>query len=296
METETKTQSQPTAHNDPRICLSLPVYHRADVPFVQCLINLLLKTEIIGQVDFLPGDSLVNRARNNLTGRFLEGFSATDDKGQPVTILHDWLLFIDTDLIFNPDSVIQLYEAAKKRGPGIYCGTYPIKQLKPKIVFNNLPGHVPDAEGWVRVREAGTGFMLIHREVFEKMREQYRDEIEFIADTGTTEIKKGWDFFTVGVRMDNDLQRKRFLSEDWYFCQRWRAMGGEIWMQTRVQCGHIGNYTYPGDPKAVMEAAEHYKKAFELAAKPAVHSVKVKTVRSEPEATGAAAVPVAATD
>lgn len=270
---------------DPRICLALPVYSAAHIPFVQCMMNTLSNTKIIAFVDFLPGDSLVNRARNNLAGRFLAGHDTFDEQGNPIKALFDWLLFIDTDLVFQPSAVQMLYDLGLSRGPGIYCGTYPIKQLKPKVVFNNLPGEVPGPDGTVKVREAGTGFMLIHREVFEKMRERFREEIEFIADTGDQSMQLGWDFFTVGVRMDTTLKRKRFLSEDWYFCQRWREMGGDVILQTKIQCGHIGPFTYPGNPTEIIETAEILKKAMNQhgAKAVSVKTVAVKTVTKEPE-------------
>lgn len=276
MENQIKTVTSPS------VCVSLPVYAKVDVPFVQCLINSLSETRCIGTLDWLPGDSLVSRARNNLVGRFLAGFDGRDEKGEPVKVLYDWLLFIDTDLTFNPVAIQNFYDAVVKRGPGVYCGVYPIKQLKPKIVFNNLPGHVPDAEGWVKVREGGTGFMMIHRSVFEEMREKYRDEIEFYADTGDQSMQLGWDFFSVGVRLDKTLNRKRYLSEDWYFCARWREMGRDVWMNVKIlQCGHIGTFTYPGNPKDVLEAAEHYRKVAEQAQAAKPQRVKVKTVTSE---------------
>ncbi len=216
--------------------------------------------------DFLPGDSLVNRARNNLAKRFLEGLPGKDGAGNDVVIKHDWLLFLDTDLIFQPPDVDKLYQFAIKKGVGVYCGTYPIKQLKPKVVFNNIGGQVPDAEGIVEVREAGTGFMLIHRNVFEQMQEKFKDEIEYCVDMGDPKLEQviAWDFFSVGVRFDKDLNRKRFLSEDWYFCQRWRELGGKVLMHTKTSCNHIGVYNYPGNPQDVIEAADHYKKAFEM--------------------------------
>lgn len=271
MDTPKKTDAAPAALpiiRDPRICLAMPVYGKIDVPFVQCLMGMLASSTIVQMWDFLPGDSLVNRARNNLAKRFLEGFAGQDGAGNKVTVKHDWLLFLDTDLVFRPEDVQRLYDLGMKKGPGIYAGTYPIKQLKPKVVFNNIGGCVPDAEGVVEVREAGTGFMLIHREVFEKMIEKYGDEIRFEQDMGDPNLAPviSYDFFTVGVYLDKDMvpPRKRFLSEDWYFCQRWRALGGKVLMHTKTNCNHIGVYSYPGNPQDVIDAADHYKKAFEL--------------------------------
>ncbi len=275
----------------PGICVALPVFHRIDVPFVQSLIATLTVSKVIAFVDFLAGDSLVSRARNNLVGRFLEGHDEFDEEGKPIKTLHDWLLFLDSDLVFKPDSIEQLYNLGVSRGPGVYCGTYPIKQIRPKIVINALQGEKPGPDGTVKVREAGTGFMLVHREVFEKMRERFRDEIEFIADTGDSREQKGWDFFSVGVRKDIHLERKRYLSEDWYFCQRWREMGGEIILQTKIQCGHIGQFTYPGNPLEIVAAAEMHRRALEKlkggAGQPGAQ-ILVRTVRSLPEAPVAA--------
>ena len=302
METKQTDTAAPAALpviRDSRICLAMPVYGKIDVPFVQCLMAMLSSSTLIQMWDFLPGDSLVNRARNNLAKRFLEGYAGQDGAGNKVTVKHDWLLFLDTDLVFRPEDVQRLYDLGVKRGPGVYAGTYPIKQLKPKVVFNNIPGCVPDAEGVVEVREAGTGFMLIHRNVFEQMQEKCRDEIEYVVDSGdpTQQQIISWDFFSVGVKTDKDLKRRRFLSEDWFFCQRWRDLGGKILMHTRTSCNHIGVYAYPGNPQEVIDAADHYKKAFEMmdqARKPQVvkvgppeHFVEKKAEVDEPVAVGA---------
>ena len=270
---------------NPNICLCLPVYGKADVPFFQCLMATLSGTRnLIDHIDFLVGDSLVNRARNVLSHRFLEGYIGQNEKGEPVRVLHEWMLFLDTDLMFNPQSVVSLLELGRARGPGIYAGCYPIKQLKPKIVMNNLPGHLPGPDGTVEVREAGTGFMLIHREVFEQMREKYRDEIEYFVDNGDAKnTKLGWDFFSVGVRFDKDLGRKRFLSEDWYFCQRWREMGGHIILQTKIQCQHIGTIAYPPPPDEIIEAAKVIQEAKDRMAKMgATKTISVTTVTDDP--------------
>lgn len=253
---------------DERIVMALPCYGgKIDQPFMQCVLHTLGTINLIPFIDFMPGDSLVNRARNNLAHNFLEGYpdGAAD---APAKRKYDWLLFIDTDLVFQPEGITQIYELGKARGPGIYAGTYPIKQLKPKVVFNNMPNCVPDEQGIVEVREAGTGFMMIHREVFLKMIERFGDEMRYETDMGDRGGPRTvkYDFFTVGVREDPLLHYKRFLSEDWYFCQRWREMGGKIWMHTKIQCGHIGSFCFPGNPQEVIEAAEQIKRGLEAIA------------------------------
>lgn len=251
----------PAIRNE-KIALGLPCYGgKIDQPFMQCVLHMCGTIDIVPFIDFMPGDSLVNRARNNLAHNFYNGYPAQLD-GKPARMLYDWLLFLDTDLIFQPEGIVTLYKLALEKGPGIYGGTYPFKQLKPKIVFNNMPNCVPDKEGIVEVREVGTGFMLIHRDVFTKMIEAFSDEMRFEADQGDMNDARAikYDFFTVGVRKDPLLGYKRFLSEDWYFCQRWREIGGKIWMHTGIQCGHIGSFVFPGNPKEILETADLLRK------------------------------------
>jgi hypothetical protein len=268
---------------DERIALALPVFSQAYVPFVQCLIESLSRLDIIGMVDFLPGDSLVNRARNVLAHHFVEGYPDTRD-GKRVRVQYDWLLFLDTDLVFRPEAITMIYELALSRGTGIYAGTYPMKQIKPKVVYNPMPGCRPDSTGVVEVREAGTGFMLIHREVFAQMREKFADEIRYEADMGAQEGPRSimYDYFSVGVRYDPLAKYKRFLSEDWYFCQRWREIGGKIFMQTNISCSHIGNFMFPGKPEEIIEAGRIMEKGMEIAKAEREKSqpVLVKTVKA----------------
>ena len=43
----------------------------------------------------------------------------------------------------------------------------------------------------------------------------------------------------------------RSLSEDWTFCRRWQALGGDIWADSRVLLNHIGHYEFKGDLAAL---------------------------------------------
>jgi hypothetical protein len=42
-------------------------------------------------------------------------------------------------------------------------------------------------------------------------------------------------------------QRGHYLSEDWLFCRRWSALGGEIWAHGKVLLNHVGHYEFQGD-------------------------------------------------
>ena len=45
-----------------------------------------------------------------------------------------------------------------------------------------------------------------------------------------------------------------YLSEDFAFCQRWRALGGKIWLDTKSRLTHTGVYSYEGSPEMSLVA------------------------------------------
>src|SRR5690606_3965231 len=66
---------------DERVYVALPAYGRIDVPFVLSLMQSVASLKCLGQVEFMQGDSLVSRARNNLANLFLNGRPQPDGKG-----------------------------------------------------------------------------------------------------------------------------------------------------------------------------------------------------------------------
>ena len=251
--------------NDARLWIACPAYgSKIDLDFATSLMSCFAQLECVGDLQFGGGDSLVSRARNNLAAMFLHGRVRKvmlDGKIEERLVKFDWLLFLDTDLIFKPDDVKMLYELALRKGPGVYAGTYPLKTIKPKIVFNPRPNSKVDENGVVSVQEAGTGFMMIHRSVFLQMTKAY-PENDFLSDNGdgfAAGMTLKHDFFQVGVYRENG-KHPRYLSEDWFFCRKWIDMGGDIYMQTRICANHIGMIAYPLNPDDIMEVAKVYEK------------------------------------
>jgi hypothetical protein len=80
-----------------------------------------------------------------------------------------------------------------------------------------------------------TGFMLIHRSVFETLQGAY-PELAYQDDY--------WG--TIGAYYHPLLAGGRYLSEDYAFCERVRAQGIEIWLDPTLPLGHLGNYAYNG--------------------------------------------------
>ena len=95
------------------------------------------------------------------------------------------------------------------------------------------------------VEYAGTGFMMIARPVFEKMKKEFEVDARNALEYETKDGKTAWAFF------DTELRNGCYLSEDYLFCERWRDMGGSIWMDPTVRLLHHGAFAYGAEEHAV---------------------------------------------
>jgi hypothetical protein len=68
-------------------------------------------------------------------------------------------------------------------------------------------------------------------------------------------VRTEWDFFAVGPYQYPDGLR-RYLSEDWMFCQKWRDLGGDVWADTKIQLRHMGTLVFPPDARELWEAVK----------------------------------------
>lgn len=213
------------------------------------LIQLLQTYNIEYVVDFIGNESLIPRARNNSLYRFMK----TD-------FTH--LLFIDSDIEFQAESVIELLKFDKD----VVCGSYPKKgynwkrfihslQTEPDskesfdsrgldynfnlITDNNTIKMIRDGN-FIRVKHAATGFMMIKREIIDKLCEKHIElEIKTDMMSNNSSYMKG--LFCCMIK------NKIYLSEDYSFCQRVNDIGGEVWISTSINLNHIGKHSFQSD-------------------------------------------------
>lgn len=220
-------------HYDPRLkgvklFIGLPIYGQPTMAFVKCLMELQTRKPCHIEPHVGSGDG-VGRTRNVLTAQFLKS-----------DCTH--LLFMDSDLIFNVQHVKELLLADKP----VVGGFYPKKQEgRLEWVVNPLLPSPPMREDALQpLKYIGTGFLCIKREVFDKMIVAY-PELSFREDYGNRGIAH--DFWSMGVYREKNVPNDegRYLSEDWFFCQRWLDMGGEIFGHTKVALQHQGSVVFP---------------------------------------------------
>jgi hypothetical protein len=177
-------------------------------------------------VETMTNESLISRARNTLTAKFLSNPESTH------------LMFIDADIGWEPWHLLVMLN----RRVDVIGGLYPMKSLPVKWCVNGIPGQPEGADGLVEVTKTGTGFMLIKRDVFEKL-DQHPAVRPFNNDIGldaalNTHMKT---YFDTAVR------ENRYYSEDWTFCENWRDLGGHIYIDKRVLLRHVGTYVFDGN-------------------------------------------------
>jgi hypothetical protein len=206
---------------DPKLFIALPTTHGVmQSQFLPGLLDLFRERQVdITVMQYI--DPYIIMARNNAACDFL----ASD-------CTH--LLFIDADIVFTANHVKLLL----CNDVDVVGGLYP-KKAEGKIqwVCNALP-HRPDADerGLLPLKHVGTGFLMVKRAVFEKMLEVYRDEMSYLEAEIDTQR---WDFFPMRI-IDN-----RYVSEDWFFCDRCRALGYVVYGDTKVILRHLGTVQFP---------------------------------------------------
>jgi hypothetical protein len=181
-------------------------------------------------------ESLVSRARNAAVAHFLEDKENTH------------ILFIDSDIIFEPEDVFKLIKANKEVVAGIYPKKY--------IVWDRLKQY-PESErvdfpigGQIKMTEDNflemdylpTGFLLISRTAINKIIKQYpelkyRNDIDGYMSAGDN----FYDLFKVGIR--NGI----YESEDWGFCSLWKSVGGKVLIHPEINVKHLGWHEYEGN-------------------------------------------------
>ena len=102
----------------------------------------------------------------------------------------------------------------------------------------------------IKLKDAGTGFMLIKREVFKQLINHFPN-IKYTNDINIhSHVSKDfYAFFDTSIDKDSN----RYLSEDYTFSRRWQSIGGEIWLDPHIQLNHVGHHVYTGHIQKIIK-------------------------------------------
>ncbi len=236
------------------LVVGTPCYGRSVTDlYTGSLVKLALACQQRGirfQAQLTGSDALITRARQNIVAQFLSLEGATH------------LLFIDADIGFEPGQVFRLLDFDAP----MCAAVYPIKRIDwEKVAACARAGREPlhsaalsymvefvDAgpiatrNGFARVSYAGTGFLMIRRQALVDMIAHY-PELRYARDHKPNDKLAGSPWRCALFNCTIDQQTGTYLSEDFSFCRRWTAMGGEIWADLESRLTHAGAIDFTGD-------------------------------------------------
>ena len=219
---------------------------------------------------FLFNESLIPRARNYCADEFMRSEM-------------NHMMFIDADIGFSANDVIAMM-ALQVQNPDTYDiigGPYPKKCISwekikaavdkgvadddPNVLEKFVGDYVFNPKGHqqeiplnepAEVLEIGTGFMMITREALVKFQQTYPqymyrpDHVRTDAFDGSREIMQ---FFQAEI----DPVSKRYLSEDYWFCQKAQQAGLRTWLCPWMKVQHVGTYIFGGSLVDIASIGAH---------------------------------------
>jgi hypothetical protein len=219
--------------------IATPCYNaQVTSKYTESLINtciFLNEKNIKHTVKFI-NNHIVTRARNMLAHNFMNS---------ELNFTH--MLFIDADIIWKPQDVMNLLEHDLE----CVIGVYPNKQYyvsknesgKNINILSNSKFYQPlqikqDNENLIKVEFAATGFMMLKKAGFKKIESHVQTFMLPHNDINSEKYENVYNYF------DCNVVNSQYLTEDYYFSLLLNKNGGEIYADKRIVLLHTGNHDY----------------------------------------------------
>lgn len=184
----------------PKLCILTPCYgSMCHVNYLQALmatLDLFRSFQFPVTVEFCKGDSMITRARNNLVAKAMADPAVTH------------LMFIDSDLIWNPMDILKMVVANR----GVVGGVYPLK----KYHWDRMMPRDRDASG--AVTAAGPG------PIPEWLSKRATTELRHVVDEhGMIQsrlLNYNVNYWSHQLQIDNNLAEVRHVPTGFMLMQR----------------------------------------------------------------------------
>ncbi len=190
-----------------KVFIAIPCMDTLSAKFAQCLVNLVNhKRDFDVEVGFHIG-SLVYDSRNKLAERAINSTA-------------DYVLWLDSDMTFMPDTLDMMLDTLKKNNYEILTGMY----------FRRRPPFTPTLFEELRILPTGT---------VTKEFDEIPDEIFEVAGCGFGCVLMSrnilWNVFCQNGNMFAPING---VGEDLSFCWRARRIGHKIYCDPSIALGH----------------------------------------------------------
>jgi len=159
---------------------------------------------------------------------------------------HTHLLWIDDDMGWNPHCLPRLFMSNRD----FVAVAGPRKVFPPSFAVrfsdeqgNPLPIRQDSETGFLEATGIGMAFTIMTRSCVDRLWNAYHDELGYLSSDHHEEV---------GV-FNQMIVNKRYLSEDYALCHRWRMIGGQVWVAAEVPLDHVGAFVWSGSWLASLE-------------------------------------------
>ena len=221
----------------PSVMIAMPCYDSVKVNTTVAVIKViqqLAKSGVAVGINTIKSP-LIHQARNYLTSVFLDS-----------DFTH--LLFIDSDVEFEPEAVLRMLVAKKDD----ICTPYRVKSMdvdKKIYTVEIKEARRMEAGDIMEISAGPTGIMLIHRDVFKKIIEKFPD----LKIKNSVFPKPGPDHKYYYNFFDFKFEDGYSSGEDVSFCKLVEKVGFKLYANTASFTKHHGSYAWGGRFKDALE-------------------------------------------
>ena len=200
----------------PTVLIAVPCHRQVFTDTMTCVVNIMQSSQAYRSRVMFHQGGLIHRARNTVAEYFLK------HEEKP-----DYLLFVDDDMVFQGDALEKLLSNGKDIVTGnAFTRKFPVRPVVGHFDpvrlgrINTLVEYKKDE--LQQVESCGMAFTLISRKAMEQVTAVNKHPFNFIYFPET----------------DGELP------EDSAFCWWAKQAGIDVWLDSRVQIGHIGSIIY----------------------------------------------------
>lgn len=211
-----------------KVLIATPSYDgKIDAFYVNSLHNsvlLGLQQNILLQPIFITSDALVQRARNDLLTIGVQG-------------LFESMVWIDADLEWNPEWLIQLINANQD----VIGGTYRKKTDNAELYTVNTDSLEINEHGLIEVNGLGTGFVKL-------------SNAAMVALWNTSEPYTNKEGRDSRMAFDIDIIDGELVGEDMIMFRKLKKLGFKVFLDPKMTLNHNGTKQYRGNFEAYSTA------------------------------------------
>lgn len=232
MEIENKT---------PNILLASPTGGKVDTGYlVSCLrLQKLINDKGWGLSFSFSISSYIHRERNKQALEFMSNDEYTH------------ILYVDSDIEFEPTTVINMLELNK----GIVCTIYPYKHFvngAMRYMGEVKEGAELQKDNTIEMDKTGAGFLMIKKDTLKELI-PFCGEVTYggvAIESGDVNIENKvttWNIFNFDI--DNGVE----LGEDVSFCKRCKTAGIPIWALVTENLTHWGSHNFRANNLGILK-------------------------------------------